>query len=172
LQERLAAFKSHISEGDRRVEDPLVETWMIHNRINLYLLEGVTEDGLRAALKPKSRTVYDLFAHIHNVRLMWLKVAAPQLMDGLVKLETQVIGTREQLSKALESSGQAIATLLQDSFASGGKVKGSKPHTAAFFAYLISHESHHRGQIEYVLRLAGCPIDDKVSYGMWEWGVR
>jgi uncharacterized damage-inducible protein DinB len=152
--------------------EQLIETWAIHNRINLYLLQNTPDVGMAASLKPKSRTVYDLFAHIHNVRLMWLKVAAPDLMEGFEKLETQAAGNKQQLSSALDHSGKAIESLLQRSFINGGKVKGFKPHAAGFLGYMISHESHHRGQIEYVLRLAGCPIDDKTSYGMWEWGTR
>ena len=37
------------------MEDPLVETWAIHARINLYLLAAVPEEALAAAL-PKCRT--------------------------------------------------------------------------------------------------------------------
>ena len=38
------------------MEDQLVETWAIHNRINLYLLNAIPESALTAAL-PKCRTV-------------------------------------------------------------------------------------------------------------------
>jgi uncharacterized damage-inducible protein DinB len=53
-----------------------------------------------------------------------------------------------------------------------GKIKGFKPHAAAFLGYLISHESHHRGQIALSLKQAGKPLDKKIAYGLWEWGVR
>ena len=59
------------------MEEQLLETWAIHNRINLYMLDAIPDDALGASLPTKSRTVYDLFAHIHNVRLLWLKAAAP-----------------------------------------------------------------------------------------------
>ena len=153
------------------MEDPLIETWAIHARINLYLLAAVPEEALGAAL-PKCRTVYDQFAHIHNVRLMWLKSAAPELLAGLEKLETKVGGTRDQLKTSLEASGQAVEGLLRKALASGGKVKGFKPHATAFLGYLISHESHHRGQIGWTLKQTGHPLDQKTSYGLWEWGVR
>src|SRR5438309_8832319 len=61
------------------MEDQLVETWAIHNRTNLYLLNALPEGALTAAL-PKCRTVYDQFAHVHNVRLLWLKSAATVLL--------------------------------------------------------------------------------------------
>jgi uncharacterized damage-inducible protein DinB len=157
------------------MEDQLVETWAIHNRINLYLLNAVPDGALPAAL-PKCRTVYDQFAHIHNVRLMWLKSAAPELLAGLEKLETKTGGTKDQLRKALDASALAIEKLLRNALAaapaSGGKVKGFKPHAVAFLGYLISHESHHRGQIGWTLKQSGHPLDQKTAFGLWEWGVR
>ena len=69
-------------------------------------------------------------------------------------------------------SGAAITNLLTKSLEADGKVKGFKPHAAAFVGYLISHESHHRGQIALTLKQAGKPLDKKIGYGMWEWGVR
>ena len=157
---------------EETVEDQLLETWAIHQRINLYLLDAVPDEALGAALSPKARTVFALFAHVHNVRLLWLKSAGRELVAGLEKLETKTLGDKEQLLAALTASGKAIEELLRKSFASGGKIKGFKPHAAAFLGYLISHESHHRGQIGWTLKHSGHPLDQKTSYGLWEWGVR
>jgi uncharacterized damage-inducible protein DinB len=154
------------------MEEQLIETWQIHNRINLYLLDAVPDDALGASIGGKGRTVYDLFAHIHNVRLMWLKSAAPDLLKGLEKLETKTVGDRKQLRASLEASGKAIEQLLRKGLAAGGKIKGFKPHAVAFLGYLISHESHHRGHIGWALKHSGHPLDQKTAYGLWEWGVR
>jgi uncharacterized damage-inducible protein DinB len=154
------------------MEEPLVETWAIHNRVNLYLLAAVPDAALGAALTPKFRTVYQLFVHLHNVRLMWLKAAAPELLSGLEKLETDGDGDSAQLRKALEASGVAVEGLLRKAIAAGGKVKNFKPHVTAFLGYLIAHESHHRGQIGWTLKHAGHPLDKKTAFGLWEWGVR
>ena len=135
--------------------DQLIETWLIHDRINRYLLNAIHE-GVRLLPGPKHRTIYQLFAHLHNVRLMWLKSAAPDLLEGLAKIEG-TNGDKAALASALEASGQAIASLLQKAFAAGGKVKGFKPHATAFLGYLISHESHHRGQIGWNLSNTGIP---------------
>jgi uncharacterized damage-inducible protein DinB len=153
------------------MEDQLIETWNIHDRINRYLLDAVADEAVGSAIGPKHRTVFQLFAHLHNVRLMWLKSAAPELLSGLAKLEGTT-GDKKALAVALEASGQAIAKLLQKSLAAGGKVKGFKPHAVAFLGYLISHESHHRGQIGWTLKNTGHPLSQKTAYGIWEWGVR
>lgn len=153
------------------MEDQLLETWAIHNRINLYLLEAIPEDALALALA-KSRNVYDQFAHIHNVRLLWLKSAAPDQLAGLEKLEMNKLGSKDQLAAALTASGEAITALLGNALAAGGKVKAFKPHAVAFLGYLIAHESHHRGQIGWTLKQNGRPLNQKTAYGLWEWGVR
>lgn len=153
------------------MEDQLIETWNIHDRINGYLLKAIPEEALGSALAPKHRTVFQLFAHIHNVRLLWLKSAAPELLEGLSKLEGDN-GDRATLARALEASGQAVTALVRKALAAGGKVKGFKPHAVAFVGYLIAHESHHRGQIGWTLKNTGHPLDQKTAYGLWEWGVR
>lgn len=151
--------------------DPLVETWIIHDRIHRYLLDAIEEEALSAVLAPKHRSVFQLFAHLHNVRLLWLKSAAPDLLAGLEKIEG-TSGPKKLLVSALTASGKAIGELIAQSIASGGKVKGFKPHVTAFVGYLISHESHHRGQIGWTLKATRHPLPQKVAYGLWEWGVR
>lgn len=152
--------------------DQLVETWQIHDRINLYLLDAVEPASLASYSASKGRSVGEQFAHLHNVRLMWLKSAAPELLAGLEKIEQDQANDKKLLRKSLIDSGKAIANLFTSSLATGGKIKGFKPHAAAFLGYLISHESHHRGQIALALKQAGKPLDKKIGFGMWEWGVR
>jgi uncharacterized damage-inducible protein DinB len=149
----------------------LLETWNIHNRISLFLLDSVAPNTLASLSASKGRNAGEQFAHIHNVRLMWLKSAAPELLSGLEKVEKEQALDKKVLSKSLMESGKAIELLLQKGFAEG-KIKGFKPHAAAFLGYLVSHESHHRGQIALTLKQAGHPLDKKIAYGIWEWGVR
>jgi uncharacterized damage-inducible protein DinB len=154
------------------MEEQIVDTWRIHNRINLYLLDAIAPEALDDSAVAKGRTVGEALAHLHNVRLMWLKAAAPDLLDGVEKIEKEDAHQKERLTEGLERSGEAIAMLLESSVKAGGKVKGFKPHATAFLGYMIAHESHHRGQIALRLKQSGHALDKKISYGMWEWGSR
>lgn len=147
--------------------EPLLETWAINNRLNLFLLDSLTPEQW-SAKGTKMKGVAAQFAHIHNVRLMWIKSAAPELLPTLSKLEDS---SQEETRAALVASSEAMLQLLSQAFETG-RVKGFKPHPQAFLGYLISHETFHRAHVEAVLRQAGLPLSDKIAYGLWEWGVR
>lgn len=153
------------------MNEQLYDTWNINNRINLYMLDAIAPELLDLKLT-KGRSVGEQFAHIHNVRLMWLQAAAPELMVGLTKLEKQDAGDKDRLRRWLEGSGQAIEALLHKSVANGGKVKSFKPHVTAFLGYMIAHEAHSRAEASFILTQAGHKLDDAISYGLWEWGKR
>lgn len=152
--------------------DQLVETWQINNRIDLYLLDAIPPENIADALVSKGRNVGEQFAHIHNVRLMWLKSALPEALASLSKIEKEQAGDKELLRSSLANSGTAIEGLVRVAAAAGGRVKGFKPHVTAFLGYIIAHDAHHRSQIIIALKQAGHQMDKKVLYGIWEWGSR
>lgn len=150
--------------------EPLIETWRINCRINHYLLEAIAESSLGVKLA-KGKSVVGNFTHIHNVRLMWLKSAAPALWEGQTKFE-EAVATKDELGRRLQESDRAIEELIASAGSPDGRIKGFKPHAAAFVGYLIGHEQFHRTCVELALRQNGTALDDRTSYGMWEWGVR
>lgn len=150
------------------MNEELVQSWEINSRLNLYLLEAISDDQLPIKLE-KGKTVLNNLAHIHNVRRMWVKSAAADLHDAIPKLEEP---TRKELIEGLALSTEAISEIFRRAECSDGRVKGFKPHASAFLGYLVAHEAFHRTCIELALRQAGQPLSDKVAYGLWEWGVR
>ena len=47
--------------------EQVLDTWRIHHRINLYLLDAVSDDALGDVGATKGRSVGKTFAHLHNL---------------------------------------------------------------------------------------------------------
>jgi uncharacterized damage-inducible protein DinB len=149
------------------IVEQIIDTWTIHNRINLYILDAIPLEALEGVSASKGRSVAAQFAHIHNVRLMWIKAATPDLLTDLDKIESKPLPTAEQLRVGLTASGVAMESLLREGLAAG-RIKGFKPHPVAFIGYIISHESYHRAEIGIILTQSGHPLPDKIAFGQWE----
>lgn len=149
----------------------LTDTWHISHRINEYLLSGINETHLSDISLAKGRPVGHQFAHIHNVRLMWVQASAPDLLPGLNKIDKDQPITKKLLLDSLQKSAAAIGEVIKRGEETG-KVKGFKPTPEAFLGYIIAHESYHRGQLVIALKENGHLPDKKILFGMWEWGVR
>jgi uncharacterized damage-inducible protein DinB len=151
------------------LSEALLSSFGINDRINLYLIENLAEAAWRAEPPDgKGRDVASIVAHMHNVRVMWLKATKGNVPEQLDRHKV----TPPQAGKALEQSRAALKEVLQASLKTDGRIKGFHPDVAGFFGYLIAHDAHHRGQITMLARQVGHPIPQKATFGMWEWGVR
>jgi len=145
----------------------IVDAWRIQARITLYLLDNTPEEALTVQPTERGRSVGRVYAHIHDNRVAWLE-GYRDLAAGLQKLPADAQHSRDALHAALEASGAAVEALLTRALAEG-KVKGFKPHPAAFLGYLIAHEAYHHGEIGLMLGQAGQRLPREVAYEMWEW---
>jgi uncharacterized damage-inducible protein DinB len=151
--------------------DALLNAYATNDNITRYLIENLDSKSWRAEPPGgKGRTIAAIVAHIHNVRVMWLKVINK---DGPIpeQLDRQT-ATPSQALAALKESGRQISRVIASAFEAGGRVKYFKPDVAGFIGYVISHDAHHRGQISMLARQSGFPISQKAMFGMWEWGSR
>jgi uncharacterized damage-inducible protein DinB len=156
--------------GSFMLADAFIRAYATNNRINVYLVQNLPDEAWHA--KPaggKGRTIASIVTHIHNVRLMWLKAAGAKELPQ--KLESEAL-TKQQAVRALEASWRALEDTLGAALNGDGRIKGFKPDAASFFANLVAHDAHHRGQITMLARQMGHPVPQSAMFGMWEWGTR
>jgi uncharacterized damage-inducible protein DinB len=152
------------------MKDQLLEAWRIHNRMNLLLIDNITDDGMQKTLSNRGgRTVYLQFVHIYNVRITWLETVAKDVFSNNKPLDKDAAYDRERLRNAIEDSATTLEEFFAKSWDEGGKVKGFKKGLIPLVAYFISHESHHRGSIMLTLKQSGIKLPDKLRWGLWEW---
>jgi uncharacterized damage-inducible protein DinB len=152
----------------RQIPVALLNAFNTNNRINQYLIDNLPPAAWKS--KPaEGRTVAAIVAHMHNVRVMWLKAAKAEEIPA--QLDRHRV-TPTQAMRALERSRHALSLVISRALASNGKVRGFHPDVAGFLGYLIAHDAHHRGQIAMLARQLGHPLPQKAMFGMWEWGTR
>ena len=151
----------------------LVEAWRTNNRINLLLIDEISDEGMRCTLSKRGgRDVARQFAHLHNVRIWHLQKRARDLAEGLDAFESKDSPSKERLASALEASAEAIETFLVDVLQGRPKRRGFKKGVFTTLAYFIAHESHHRGSILLTLKECGHKVEKDVAYGIWDWDRR
>lgn len=152
------------------LKEALLNAYDTNDRINQYMIENLPAEAWRAETPDgKGRTIAAIAAHMHNVRVMWLKAAkAAKIPEQLDRTSV----TPGQAAKGLEQSRAALSEVIKSALESDGRIKGFRPDVAGFLGYLISHDAHHRGQICTLARQVGHPLPQKAMFGMWEWGSR
>src|SRR5258705_1020185 len=96
-------------------DNQLLEVWQIHDRINVYLLDAVDAESLSSHSASKGRSAGEQFAHIHNLRLMWLKAAAQDLLKVLAKSEIEQANANNLVLNWLNDAGKENRTRLPNS---------------------------------------------------------
>jgi len=151
------------------MKEQLLDAWNINNKMNLLMMDNITDAGMQKTLSPRGRTVYLQLVHVHNVRIKWLEVCAIDIFKKHKVLNKEVPFDRKALIKSFEDSAKGIEELLSRGWDDRGKIKNFKTGVIPMLGYFISHESHHRGNILLTLKQSGEKISDKVKWGLWEW---
>ncbi|HSR52775.1 MAG TPA: DinB family protein [Acidobacteriota bacterium] len=152
------------------VLEQILEAWHTNNRINLFLIDKISDEGMQCTLSTRGgRNVVRQFTHVHNLRVWHLEKRAEDLAEKLHKFETQDEPDKKTLKQHLESSAQAIETYFRQ--VAEGEVKRScfKKGVIPYLGYFISHESHHRGSILLTLKQSGHKLSQADSYAIWNW---
>jgi uncharacterized damage-inducible protein DinB len=144
---------------------------LTNERINQVLIDSLDPVVWRAQPScAKRRNIATTFAHMHNVRCMWLKMSAPH-EEPPAKLERAEV-TPDEAKDALGLSARAIVGLVEQSLAKGGRVPGFQPDAAGLIARAITHDAHHRGQICHWASQLGSPLTPEQHLQMWQWDKR
>ena len=149
------------------VQFALAETWHLNNRVNLRLLDALTDEQLAATILPRGKAVTSYFVHIHMARFYWLERRARALAKRLKKIPGGT-ASRTSLRQALIDSGEAMGELFAQAERTG-HIKGVKLGPVAFLGYALAHEGHHRGQILLQLKIAKKPLHRATSDSLWYW---
>jgi uncharacterized damage-inducible protein DinB len=150
--------------------DQFVETWRINNRVNLILLDEISEEGLHSTLSKRGAgTPAKQFAHLHNVRFWKLEKLAADLVKNQSKISLKSRLTHESLRYKLIESSQAVEKMLRKGFENDGCIPGYQRGAITLMGYLISHESHHRGNMLLTLKQCGHELPRSFTYGIWNW---
>ena len=151
------------------MKEQLLETWRIHNRMNMLLIDHITDEGMNKTLSPRGRTVYLQLVHVHSVRLSWLEWSAPDIFKKCTPIKKETALDRKSLLASFEQSAKALEELFARGWDNNGSIKNFKKGILPMLGYFISHESHHRGNILLTLKQSGEKLHDAVKWGLWEW---
>jgi uncharacterized damage-inducible protein DinB len=161
------------------IRDTLLETYASNDGMNQVILSSLDPRAWRAeppGKKGNGRTIAAIFAHLHNCRLVWLKNSAPHLKCP-APLDPDRC-TMKQAVAAHRKSGAQCLRMLTDALSADPKRRVTKfsrggwaqtwPAGGTMFAYMFSHEAHHRGQILMLAHQLGYRVLHDTP-GVWHW---
>jgi uncharacterized damage-inducible protein DinB len=163
------------------MRDVLLETYAVNDAMNQLLLAHLDPRAWRAELgeakKHGGRTIAAIFAHLHNCRLPWLRKNAPHLKCP-APLDPYRC-TMKQAASAHKHSAAQCLRMLADALSARPDRKVTKfsrdswvrtwPAGGAMYAYMLTHEAHHRGQVIMLAHQLGYRLPASAWGGIWQW---
>ncbi|HTW45604.1 MAG TPA: DinB family protein [Acidobacteriaceae bacterium] len=163
-----------------QLRDVLLETYAVNDAMNQLLLAHLNPRAWRAqspgSKRDSGRTIAAIFAHLHNSRLVWLRNSAPHLKCPATLDPNRC--SMKQAAAAHRKSAALCLNMLTDALSTAPDRKVAKfsrgwlrqwPAGGTMFAYMFSHEAHHRGQILMLAHQLGYRVHVETAAGIWQW---
>lgn len=143
----------------------IIHTWVQNHRVTLYLLDNIEDGWFSTKINDTGRSIGDQFVHINNIRSFWINKVGEKID---LKIDKKLANSKKDLEEALNKSSEKMSSTLSQLFLQES-IKGYKPHPTAFFAQMIAHEAHHRGQIMTTISRNNLPVNKSLNFGLWSW---
>jgi uncharacterized damage-inducible protein DinB len=155
---------------DKDLLEALLDSWNRNNTILVNLLRAIPDGLLETQAVEGSKTVVEMFLHIHGTRVFFLSEDAPEfarpLPDGWRNERD-----RDRIAAMLDKSARAIGEAVKNRIETGQEMKVRYDHPLLFLQHMVWHEGYHHGQIKLALKAAGKPFDDEeigaVTWDLW-----
>ena len=156
---------------DQRLLAALLDSWDRNNTILLNLLRALPAGGLEARAMEGSRSVAELFTHIHFVRLVFVAEDAPEFARELPEEEWAAERDPGRIAAMLDDSARAVRDAVASRVEAGRDMDLHYDHPILLLQHMLWHEGYHHGQIKLALKVAGRPVADEeagpVTWGVW-----
>ena len=160
---------SRLRAVEGRAERTAAEIFAVNERVNQMLLEHLDAAAWKAKPVGGVRTIAAVVTHMHNVRVKWVRLNAPEL--GVPVLLHRARCTQEEARAGLAESAVRCEEMLAGGVKTFLRDGWAKPWPAGveMLCYMVAHEAHHRGQVCMLAHQVGFPLSDAVTSGMWGW---
>ncbi|HXI28137.1 MAG TPA: DinB family protein [Vicinamibacterales bacterium] len=155
---------------NRDLLDALLDAWDRNNVITVNLLRAIPEDALEIRPMEGSPSISELFAHLHFVRLVFVRKDAPEVARPLPPGQWVVERDRDRMAQMLDDSAAAVRDAVTSRLASGRPMDVHYDHPILMLQHLIWHDGYHHGQVKLALKMAGRAFDDE-EIGPLTWGI-